>query len=38
MQKRLQIFWDPDYRPEFRETNVYIEFPVLCLHVLGYLY
>src|SRR6218665_3564902 len=35
MQRILQIFWNPDYRPEFTVTNLYIKFPVLCIQVLG---
>src|SRR6218665_98607 len=35
MQKRIDIFRNPDYRPEFRVKNLYIKFPVLCIQVLG---
>jgi len=35
MQKRLDISRKPDYRPEFRATNLYIKFPVQCRHVFG---
>jgi len=31
--KRLNIFPTHDYRSEFIETNLYIEFPVLCIHL-----
>ena len=34
MQKRLHIFRNPYYRPEFRVTNLYIKFPVLYIQVL----
>ena len=30
----LYIFRNPDYRPEFRVTNLYIKFPLLCIQVL----
>ena len=36
MLKRLQIFRNPDYRSEFRDTNLYIEIPVLYIQVLGF--
>jgi len=34
-KQRLNIFLTPKYRPLFRDTKLYIEFPVVCKQVIG---